>query len=806
MADYPGADETFTASDAKVELAQALYLRFQPLDGTPAETYAIKTRKLPATTVSACADLLYLSSPIAGRPPQDHALVSLLRDDAGEPCGFQLEFCDVAGARTDTEPNKQSYALREHGVRDGLFRAGGEGDTAYLTEGYSCKAIAVASLGLGPAYGGGGLNVLGFAIPAEQTVVIVPDRKPALDQWTADGKQRKADLHDKAYARAIDRMMGRGRTVKMASELDCTVHASCKDADAYLPQHGAIRLKDLLLRTTEGKLSRSGEIKRLAAIADKADRLAEIKTASKGREVLHGIPIKDLRELVEAERKRAQARTATPETEGAAPWEEPILDLASVLDELVTEFGKYIATSPANLDTAALWAAMSHVFLLLECMPKLALQSPTKQCGKTTFLDCLSNVVRRPELVSGVTESAFIRVSDAWQPTWLMDEADRYLDPKTAGEGLTAAMNASSYRRAARKKISVPSDSGGWDIQDFEFWCPMILAGIKALVDTVQDRSIVLVMQRAKPGELKHRLVNGTSPTFEEIGRKLVRWAKDLPALDLDPKVPKWLHNREADLWRPLFAIATLAGGDWPARVEKAAKEIHGQRAEDEVRLALLLTAIREVFGTEERVYTENLISALILRGETESEPWATIKRNGAPIDAYYLRGMLKGVVKREPDQREGGAGHGRHFYTRANFEQAWARYIPVDPSNDPEHPDHPEQRPETPGAGPVSAAPDQGISSGAEQAVDLPGENDVAPDAPDGPDQNRPDANTYAGNGAAVPDGEADRVVDEVIAGARCGYCAGKMDGSAGVVHGGKTFHLDACLAEHLRKQGARA
>jgi hypothetical protein len=529
---YRDADDDFAATDAKVELGQALYARRQPLAGSCAEAYATRkdVRKLPAKTVGAIAEagnLFYLPAPIAGRPPEDHALGSLLRAD-GEPCGLQLEFCNIKGDRTEKEPNKQTYALREHGVRDGLFVAGGEGDTAYLVEGYSCKAIAVASLELGPTYGGGGLNVLGFAVPPEHKVVIVPDREPAPDQWTRDGKERLLDLHRAAYERAIDRMMlaRPTRTVSMAAAPDCG-HPLCKDADAFLKQHGSIRLKDLLSRTTECKLSRNGEVKRLAAIADKLDRQAEIKEASQKLDVLRGVPIKDLREQVEAERKRAQARTAS-DTEGVAPWEEPILDLATVLDALVAELGKYIATTSANLDTAALWAVMSHIFLLLECMPKLALQSPTKQCGKTTFLDCLSNVVRRPELVSGVTEASFIRVSDAWQPTWLMDEADRYLDPKTAGEALTAAINASSYRRLARKKVCVPSDSGGWEIHDFEFWCPMILAGIKALVDTVQDRSIVLVMHRAKPGELKHRLINGTSPTFEEIGRKLVRWSKDL--------------------------------------------------------------------------------------------------------------------------------------------------------------------------------------------------------------------------------------------------------------------------------------
>ena len=64
----------------------------------------------------------------------------------------------MLGARTGTAPNKQAYSLREHGVRDGLFHAGGSGDVAYLTEGYSCKALAIASLGLGRVYGGGGLH------------------------------------------------------------------------------------------------------------------------------------------------------------------------------------------------------------------------------------------------------------------------------------------------------------------------------------------------------------------------------------------------------------------------------------------------------------------------------------------------------------------------------------------------------------------------------------------------------------------------------------------------------------------------
>ena len=65
------------------------------------------------------------------------------------------------------------------------------GDVAYLTEGYSCKALAVASLGMGRVYGGGGRTVLGCAVPPEQTVVIVPDRRPP-DSDRRTAKRRDA--------------------------------------------------------------------------------------------------------------------------------------------------------------------------------------------------------------------------------------------------------------------------------------------------------------------------------------------------------------------------------------------------------------------------------------------------------------------------------------------------------------------------------------------------------------------------------------------------------------------------------------
>jgi hypothetical protein len=187
---YATAEAVFADADAKIELAKALRAKVQqPITGTPAERFLVQTRKIPPEAVAGCASLGYLPSPLEGRHPTDHALVSLLLDSSGEATGLQLEYCDISGARTATEPFKQTYSLRANGCRDGLFHAGGgPGDTAYLTEGYSCKALAVASLGLGPAVGSGGLGIIGLAPPPERKVVLVPDAAPAPDKWTAEAR------------------------------------------------------------------------------------------------------------------------------------------------------------------------------------------------------------------------------------------------------------------------------------------------------------------------------------------------------------------------------------------------------------------------------------------------------------------------------------------------------------------------------------------------------------------------------------------------------------------------------------------
>ena len=91
------------------------------------------------------------------------------------------------------------------------------------------------------------------------------------------------------------------------------------------------------------------------------------------------------------------------------------------------------------------------------------------------------------------------------------------------------------------------------------------------------------------------------------------------------------LFNRDADNWRPLFAIADEAGGEWPTLARTAAQESR-QRTDDKVgSRPATLGDIREIFCQEE--LTDRLPSATIVEhlAKVEGSPWAEWKA-GKPM------------------------------------------------------------------------------------------------------------------------------------------------------------------------------
>ena len=143
---------------------------------------------------------------------------------------------------------------------------------------------------------------------------------------------------------------------------------------------------------------------------------------------------------------------------------------------------------------------------------------------------------------------------------------------------------------------------------------------------------------------------------------------------DSDPEVLASLRGRAADNWRPLFAIANLAGGEWRERARQAAEALEvGDDAEG--LPILLLCDMRNLFHERktDRLASEGIVKAL---AHMEDRPWPEYK-GGKPITQRQLASLLKGfgveprTLRFEDDRRCKG-------YQGEDLADAFSRYTPI--------------------------------------------------------------------------------------------------------------------------------
>jgi hypothetical protein len=104
-------------------------------------------------------------------------------------------------------------------------------------------------------------------------------------------------------------------------------------------------------------------------------------------------------------------------------------------------------------------------------------------------------------------------------------------------------------------------------------------------------------MKRKKRGEITENFRGDRiAPELLEIQRKFARAAIDhADALRMaDPDMGS-LFNRDADNWRPMFAIAEIAGRRWPQHIREVAQSAVAAKAEQSIR-EKLLADIRRIF------------------------------------------------------------------------------------------------------------------------------------------------------------------------------------------------------------------
>jgi putative DNA primase/helicase len=331
------------------------------------------------------------------------------------------------------------------------------------------------------------------------------------------------------------------------------------------------------------------------------------------------------------------------------------VDGAALFDEIASTIRAHVVLSPAQADAAALWCGHAHALELSWFNPRLAARSPVKRCGKTTLLEVIASITPRSLPASNISAAAVFRTIEACQPTLIIDEADTFLGAEHATE-LRGILNAGHTRTAAFVIRVVPTSAGELEPRKFSVWSPIAVGMIGKLPGTLADRSIEITLQRKRAGDKVAKFRLDRVEHLHTLGRKLARFARDNAAKiqAADPETPAALHDRAADNWRPLLAIAEAAGGNWPARSRKAAMEVHGAADDADERGVQLLADIKAVFeaGDDDALWTEELLELLTAMKE---RPWV----RGEPRQAAH-RSRARGATQAVRNRRRSGLEKGR--------------------------------------------------------------------------------------------------------------------------------------------------
>ncbi len=271
--------------------------------------------------------------------------------------------------------------------------------------------------------------------------------------------------------------------------------------------------------------------------------------------------------------------------------------------------------------------------------------------------------------------SGIFRSIEAFRPTLVIDEMDTVLDHPEARAELRGILN-SGHRRTSASVVRVVGEN--FEPRLFSTWCPKILAKIGGFPDTLADRSIALSLQRKKPSERVDRLrLDHLSAELKALRSRCARWALDNfdDLSKSNPAVPLNLNDRAADNWRPLLAIADLAGGPWPELARKAACASAGIDGEPEDRSkgVALLRDIRQIF---DRLNVDRLSSADLIRSlsDQEDRPWLDWNR-GRPITPRQVATLLRDFGVTSKSIRIGDATP--KGYLLEAFEEPFLRYLP---------------------------------------------------------------------------------------------------------------------------------
>jgi putative DNA primase/helicase len=377
--------------------------------------------------------------------------------------------------------------------------------------------------------------------------------------------------------------------------------------------------------------------------------------------------------------ERSASPSMSGEVEEVRPWPEAV-DGRELASEIEAVLRKYVVLpGPNDLLAVILWLLAAHAHDCFNVFPILLISSPVMRAGKTTLLMLLSVLVPRVFYTTDTTAPALFEVTTAIKPTILIDEADCFLK---GNESLRGFFNAGHVKFLA----TVTRVRG-----KFSAWTPKVLAAIGRMPSTIEDRSVVIRMERRTADERVEQLRLDRVQEYSYLGMKAARWAEDCAEeiRTADPAMPDEIRSSRArDNVRPLLAIADVIGGDLPCRAREAAIALcRADEMLDEDRDTLLLKDMAELYRTRgaDRIESLEIVRSLVAMPD---RPWVDFN-HGEPLRAVDLARVLMkfGVFPRKWADGARRTRRRKRGYWLSDLRDKFARYVSPEQAEAPPAP-----------------------------------------------------------------------------------------------------------------------
>jgi putative DNA primase/helicase len=313
-----------------------------------------------------------------------------------------------------------------------------------------------------------------------------------------------------------------------------------------------------------------------------------------------------------------------------------LTDLSDLLSQYVS-FHAHAEDKNIEPDAIALWTLFTHTIDAFYVAPFLAILSPERRCGKTRLLEMLEHVTRNGEIIGNMTPAMVYRINGL-KNTMLIDEGDTFIvQGNQSNEGMRGILNIAHTRRAKVYR----GDSDTYKPKSFSPFGAKAIAMIGELQDTLEDRSIKIRMERKRPDEVVARYRVDRMQHADEIRMRCEQWAKEnvKDLKELDPRMPKGLHDRAEDNWRPLIAIADQCGNKWRGRARHVARVLEGANGSGLTVNEQLLADAHEIAngGAGDYIGSSELLAQL-----AALDRWSAFNDDGSPLTPTSLGKTLR--------------------------------------------------------------------------------------------------------------------------------------------------------------------